>query len=502
MKLTILYASLICFCCASSLGVEASQKKKSLPQRQAGRPQARVSLDGNWTGKTGQNKSITFTVLNGRITGFSGEGRFAGDGCTSTSSTRTTVDEQIVNNAFSIVTSGGPGGISFKINGTFTSATMAEGVASMQLQPALGPPPGIPGVQSAAGCGGSLRTTWTAWKGDQPPTPEMLAAAKRASDAKKGRASLVELISPMPEETLDNGCDNLKKEMTWEFKWSETPGAQAYHLYVIHELASNPVIDDSTIKSASFTYRNKGFIARKDLEGWMWKVRPMLNGAWKDWTGERSFNVKPGNTDCIAWEASLSQAIEKGDAPRVKELLTQGWGSLKNADREHRTPLIRAAQAGLVEIVRLLVAAGADVNWAPGMSDPTALMIAARDGRLEIVQILLEAGASVNRREFGADKTALYYAADKGRVEIVTALLKKGANPNGVDRSNQDAHPLLAAIQTGNTEIVRALLDAGASPNVGKTNWNSLKTETALQMAQSKNLSEIVRLLRQHGARD
>ena len=56
------------------------------------------------------------------------------------------------------------------------------------------------------------------------------------------------------------------------------------------------------------------------------------------------------------------------------------------------TPLIEAARGGDVEVVRLLLSAGADVERADS-SDCTPLIYAARGGHVEVERLLLSAGA-------------------------------------------------------------------------------------------------------------
>jgi len=112
VKGKILFLSVIWLCCALAYRVEAQQKKR--PQRAVAQQQGASSLEGNWTGKAEQNMAITFTVLKGRITEFSAGGRFQGYGCSSTSTTNTTVNQPIVNKSFSFSSPGGPGGISLR----------------------------------------------------------------------------------------------------------------------------------------------------------------------------------------------------------------------------------------------------------------------------------------------------------------------------------------------------------------------------------------------------
>ena len=495
MKRKILFFSVVCFCCAFGFGVEAQRAKKQ--QQKAIRPQSAVSLDGKWTGKTRQNKTITFTVLKGRITEFSAEGQFQGYGCSTTSNTTTTINQAIVNKAFSFSSPGGPGGVSLRVNGTFTSSTTAQGVASMELHPIPGPPPGVPG--HVPSCGGSLRTTWIAWKGDREPAGEVPTLPKEPVASKRARPALLALIFPKVEDVLDNGCDNLKEPIVWEFRWSEARGAQRYHLYVIHEFAEKPVVDDPNIKSTSYTHQSKGLIPTQNLAGWRWKVRPMINGVWKEWSDEKTFRSEPTNTDCREWTASLIQAVEKGDVPRVKELLSQEWGDV-NSLTKGQTPLMVAAGSGQTEMIRMLLNRGAEVNRL-GSEDRTALLVATKAGQLEVVQALLDAGAEVDGQQFLPSRSPLYYAAEGGHADIARALLKKGADPNGKARPTTYFYPLIPAVNKGYQEIARILLEAGADPNVEEVNWSTLKRQSALEIARSKGFSEIVSLLKQHGAR-
>lgn len=285
MRHKIVLVSLVCSF-STLLGALEAQQRRRPPQPSS------HSLDGKWTGKSEQDRTITFTVAQGRITEFSAEGRFQSSSCSTTSNTTATINQPISNKAFSFSSAGGPGGISLKVNGTFTSATTAQGVANMQLHSIPGPPPGVPG--HVPSCAGSVRAIWTACKGDCEPSAPSSASAKPAAPTKT-RPPLVELISPRPDEVLDNGCRNFKDPKVWQFRWSAVAGAQRYHLYVKHEDAGNPVVDNSNIKTTSYSDEDNSFVVY--LSGWRWKVRPMIRGVWKDWSAEQAFTVETANTD-------------------------------------------------------------------------------------------------------------------------------------------------------------------------------------------------------------
>lgn len=123
-----------------------------------------------------------------------------------------------------------------------------------------------------------------------------------------------------------------------------------------------------------------------------------------------------------------------------------------------------------VEIWRALIQAGLDVN-SRGAKNETPLMRVCSgyvdpatsrsflQSRCSIVQLLLDAGAEVNAvDQYGG--SPLQMAAGAGNTEVVKVLLKAGANPNMVDASGRC--PLYEASLHGRARIVQALLQAGA----------------------------------------
>jgi ankyrin repeat protein len=92
------------------------------------------------------------------------------------------------------------------------------------------------------------------------------------------------------------------------------------------------------------------------------------------------------------------------------------------ADIDGNTPLMFAAEHGLLEILRVLIDKGADVNAADN-NDWTALMSAANQGNLTTVQVLLDKGANI--KQTNADGlTVLDIIAIKEPNEVNLKLLE------------------------------------------------------------------------------
>jgi uncharacterized protein len=98
--------------------------------------------------------------------------------------------------------------------------------------------------------------------------------------------------------------------------------------------------------------------------------------------------------------------------------------------------LIEATLAGDVKRVRSHIQSNADLNVTYNTN--TALTYAARDGFTEIARLLIDAGAEVNwiDRE---GVTPLILASLKGHTEIVQLLLDHGADKTVVDQWNRTA---------------------------------------------------------------
>jgi uncharacterized protein len=91
-------------------------------------------------------------------------------------------------------------------------------------------------------------------------------------------------------------------------------------------------------------------------------------------------------------ENSLLFAVSNGDLPMVQYLLTQGADPKEGDSELNGTLLMNAARGGYMEIAKLLVQHGVDVN-ARTLDGETALKIATQKGHNVIVDFLKKAGA-------------------------------------------------------------------------------------------------------------
>ncbi|MEI5097972.1 ankyrin repeat domain-containing protein [Streptomyces sp. PmtG] len=174
----------------------------------------------------------------------------------------------------------------------------------------------------------------------------------------------------------------------------------------------------------------------------------------------------------------LRAAAEAGDAVTVADLLAGGAaadarggaGGPAPGDgvagargqvpgQRRRTALDAAVGAGHAEVVRLLLAAGADPEQDVGASaQETPLVLAAARGDTGVVRLLLDAGAHPDTRRGGA-ATALMVAAMEGHTDAVALLLDRGAD---LEREGRGRTALEWAAFGGRLAVVRLLLARGA----------------------------------------
>ncbi|CAF2610235.1 unnamed protein product [Rotaria sp. Silwood2] len=152
---------------------------------------------------------------------------------------------------------------------------------------------------------------------------------------------------------------------------------------------------------------------------------------------------------------ALTLACFQGRA-EVVSLLVDRKANIEHRAKTGLTPLMESASGGYVDVGRVLLERGADVNAPPvPTSKDTALTIAADKGHHKFVELLLLYGATIDvRNKKGA--TPLWLACNNGHLEVVQLLVTRFANPDSSD--SRKVSCLMAAFRKGHCKVVKYLV--------------------------------------------
>ena len=208
----------------------------------------------------------------------------------------------------------------------------------------------------------------------------------------------------------------------------------------------------------------------------------------------------------MAYAGDLHAAAVSGDVALFNSLLDEGYDINETDSLLKRAPLHWAVFNNRLAIVNRLIEKKANLDSPEGVSGGTALFMAVSGedgGYLDIVKALVAAGADPNikQRAVSGGSAPLHAAARRGNLEILKTLIAaKNVDINiqetsvdttgGVYKEVLDVTPLHAAAGCGRAAIVEALINAGADTTI-----KNKQGQTAAQLAAAMGKPDIVNLI-------
>ncbi|XP_045144714.1 ankyrin repeat and MYND domain-containing protein 2 isoform X2 [Echinops telfairi] len=174
-------------------------------------------------------------------------------------------------------------------------------------------------------------------------------------------------------------------------------------------------------------------------------------------------------------EKELLEVIGKGTVQEAGTLLANKDVRVNCLDENGMTPLMHAAYKGKLDMCKLLLRHGADVNCHQHEHGYTALMFAALSGNKDITWVMLEAGAETDVVN-SVGRTAAQMAAFVGQHDCVTIInnffprerLDYYTKPQGLDKEPKLppklTGPLHKIITTTNLHPVKIVMLVNENP--------------------------------------
>ncbi|TDS13999.1 ankyrin repeat domain-containing protein [Sphingobacterium paludis] len=201
-------------------------------------------------------------------------------------------------------------------------------------------------------------------------------------------------------------------------------------------------------------------------------------------------------TDALQLREAIVEAVKANRLTAVKSLLKKK-ANVNSKDKNGKSLLLIATQSLHVEMARLLVENGADVNLQDDIFD-SPFLYAGAAGYTTLVELFLRHGArfDVYNRYHG---TALIPACERGHLDVVKLLSENPSFPiDHVNRLGWTA--LMEAVVLGNgsqvyVDIVNTLVIAGCDVNI--TDKDNI---SALEHARARGYAAIVQILERAGS--
>uniref|UniRef100_A0AAQ5XQ50 Ankyrin repeat domain 6b n=1 Tax=Amphiprion ocellaris TaxID=80972 RepID=A0AAQ5XQ50_AMPOC len=188
--------------------------------------------------------------------------------------------------------------------------------------------------------------------------------------------------------------------------------------------------------------------------------------------------------EVLALSERLLIASHKGQADNVVQLINKG--AKVAVTKYGRSPLHLAAYKGHIEVVRILLKAGCDLDIQDD-GEQTALHRAAVVGNGDIISALIQEGCALDRQDKDGN-TALHEVSWHGFSQSVKLLVKAGANVHAKNKAGNTA--LHLACQNGHAQSSKVLLLGGSRPD-SKNHGG----DTCLHVAARYNHIPMIRIL-------
>jgi ankyrin repeat protein len=195
-----------------------------------------------------------------------------------------------------------------------------------------------------------------------------------------------------------------------------------------------------------------------------------------------------GSLAASAFAGEIHEAVRGGNLDAVKRLVAADRSLLATKDSDGSPPLNIAAQAGNLEMTKLLLDLGADVKLGDN-ENSNALHVGAIGANTAVIDLLLAKGIDVNSADVNG-MTAVLFAGSYNKWDVVKYLASKGAKLDA--RSTGGSGLVHYAARRGNIDVLKQLAAAGLPLNCGPDQWGATPLAGAAQRGQMEVLAYLL----------
>lgn len=208
-------------------------------------------------------------------------------------------------------------------------------------------------------------------------------------------------------------------------------------------------------KEVTVEGRFQKFCDENDLE---YKTFTWTSDDEKEEECENSANSKTKNPQF----EEFIDAIADKKKTKVRRMIKNGF-NVNTANENGRTPLMMAVQVGNIDMLKMLIKAGANLEQTAKESETPFLYACRATGDVKVIEYLIKQGVNTKARNvFGHN--ALFMAAEYNKSwKVVEYLINTKLYDINDQNCNYKYTPLMAAVRCNTIDVVNVLIEHGAN---------------------------------------